>query len=121
MILIVDDDREWNLVLKLRLEREGYRTAQAYNGLEAIEKVQSDKPDLILLDIGMPVADGWKVCGTLRNQDETKDLPIIVVSAFTQPEDILQCRTYRIKRHILKPCSLETVVQNVRDVFDQKN
>lgn len=116
-ILIVDDDREWNLVLKLRLTRDGYAIRQAFNGLEAIEKIHADKPDLVLLDIGMPVADGWTVCEKVRNQEETKDLPIIIISSYSQPEDIIQCKTYRVKRHLLKPCSVETVAQNVRDVI----
>jgi CheY-like chemotaxis protein len=116
-ILVVDDDREWNLVLRLRLERENYIIEQAFNGLEALEKIKADKPDLVLLDIGMPVTDGWKVCGTLRNQEETKDLPVIMISSFNRPDDVLQSKTFRVKRFLIKPCSLDTVVQNVRDVL----
>lgn len=120
-ILVVDDDREWNFVLKLRLSREGFSADQAYNGMEALEKIRSAKPDLVLLDINMPVADGWQVCENLRSQEETKNLPVMIISSFTQSEDILKCKTYGVKRHLLKPCSLETVVQNVRDILNKKD
>lgn len=116
-ILVVDDDKEWNFLLKMRLEMAGFKGEQAFNGKEAIEKVQLAKPDLVLLDITMPIMDGWQVCETLREQPETKELPILILSSYRQPQDIERGKSYQVKRYLLKPCLPETVIQNVRDIF----
>lgn len=97
----------------------GFKGEQAFNGKEAIEKISQNKPDMVLLDITMPVMDGWQVCETLRGNDETKELPIIIQSSYTQAEDIERGKSYRVKRYLVKPCSPETIIQNVRDVLSQ--
>ncbi len=116
-VLVVDDDREWNLLLKMRLELAGFRSEQAFNGKEAIQKVNEGRPDLILLDITMPEMDGWDVCKALRDRPDTKDLPIIIISSFSQTEDIERGKSFRVKHYIIKPCSPKTVLQNVSAIL----
>ncbi len=118
-ILVVDDDKEWNLLLKLRLEGAGYSVEQAFNGREALEKIQEKIPDLVLLDITMPVMNGWDVCKALRERPETKNLPILVHSSYNRPEDLADGKSFQIKRYIIKPCLPGVVVQNVQDVFKE--
>ncbi|OGR84113.1 MAG: hypothetical protein A2636_00315 [Elusimicrobia bacterium RIFCSPHIGHO2_01_FULL_64_10] len=119
-ILVVDDDKEWSLLIRLRLEMAGFEAEQAFNGQEALDRIKAGRPELVLLDITMPVLSGWEVCQALRKQESTKDLPIVILSSYTQPEDIRQSKTYGVKRYLIKPCLPETVVQNVQDVLSQK-
>jgi CheY-like chemotaxis protein len=118
-ILVVDDDKEWNLLLKIHLEKSGFVIAQAFNGREAIEKIDANKPDLVILDINMPVMDGWEVCQTLRSSPSTENLPIMILSSYSQVQDIQRGKSFHVKRYLLKPCLPQTVVQNVRDIFTE--
>ena len=118
-ILVVDDDKEWNLVLKMALQKSGYAVTQAFNGKEAVDKVAQDMPDLVLLDVTMPIMSGWEVCEALRADPASKDLPIFILSSYSSPVDIEQGKMHRIKRYLIKPCSLSDVLQNVRDVSNE--
>lgn len=81
-ILIVEDEIDTYRLLKYRLEVEGqYQTIQAKDGVEALEKVRTEKPDLVILDIMLPVLDGYEVCRTLKNDASTKQIPIIMLTA----------------------------------------
>jgi len=80
-ILIVDDERMIVDYLEEYLQRLGYETATAANGREALEKVAVDSPDLILLDIVMPVIDGLKVCRILKGDEVTRLIPIVTRSS----------------------------------------
>lgn len=115
-IIIVDDDREWNLLLKMNLDRAGFKTIQAFDGGEAIEKIEKEKPDLILLDITMPVMDGWEVYKVLREKKETQGIPVAIISSYT-PENFEQSKTYQMARYLVKPISPSTIVQHARDIL----
>ena len=80
-VLVVDDYAENVELLKELLTASGYEVTTAYDGEEALKKVDRRKPDLILLDIMMPKMDGYQVCEALRNKEETKEIPIIFVTA----------------------------------------
>jgi len=86
-ILIVDDLPENVFMLQDRLEREGYEIITAYDGQSGIEKTKAEMPDLILLDVMMPGITGIEVCKTLVNDPETKNIPIILVTAKVGAED----------------------------------
>ncbi len=77
-ILIVEDEANIRELLRLYLEREGYTVFEAENGVEGIKKWKSDKPDMLLLDVMMPVMDGWAVCREIRAES---DVPIIMLTA----------------------------------------
>ena len=77
-ILIVEDRANIRELLRLYLEREGYTVLEAENGVEGIKKWKSDKPDMLLLDVMMPVMDGWAVCKEIRAES---DVPIIMLTA----------------------------------------
>ncbi len=67
-------------LLKIILEKNSYQVSLAANGLEALQKAISELPDLILLDVVMPAKSGWEVCKTLKSQDKTKHIPIIILT-----------------------------------------
>ncbi len=119
-ILIVDDDREWNFLLKMKLGIAGYMVDQAFNGEQALEKIFESKPDLVLLDITMPVMDGWQVCEQLRQKPETKALPVVIQSSLSNPEDLQRGKSFLVERFLLKPCSPTIIVQSIRDILASK-
>jgi two-component system alkaline phosphatase synthesis response regulator PhoP len=83
-ILIVEDDPDFVAPIKLVLESENYRVDVASDGVQALEKVKAEKPNLIILDIVMDKKDGFQVCSELKGNREYSDIPVIVVTAISQ-------------------------------------
>lgn len=80
-ILIVDDEVDVVEVVEMLLETEGYNVLKAYNGKEALDMLETEIPDLVILDIMMPEIDGVEVCRRMRGMDEMSDIPIVMFSA----------------------------------------
>lgn len=87
-ILVVDDQPSNVYVLRDRLLNEKFEVISAYSGAEAIEQARAELPDLILLDVMMPIMDGFEVCQILTKNEKTQNIPIILLTALTSPEDI---------------------------------
>jgi len=83
-ILVVDDQPINVQLLKRKLEREGIQVTAAYNGMEALQSVAANKPDLILLDVMMPGMDGFQATRKLQTDVDTQDIPVIIISGNTQ-------------------------------------
>ncbi|MFL6206862.1 MAG: PleD family two-component system response regulator [Acidimicrobiales bacterium] len=83
-ILIIDDDADIRLLLRLELSAEGHHITEAVNGRDGLEAIAADRPDLVLLDIMMPVLDGW---GVLEALDPAEAPPIVVVTALASDGD----------------------------------
>ena len=86
-ILIVEDNEASRDVLMRRLERRGYRVVIAVDGQEALAVARSARPDLILMDLGLPVMDGWEATRQLKGDPATRHMPIIVLSAHAMTTD----------------------------------
>ncbi len=80
-VLVVDDHPQIVRILQMRLENKGYQTVPAYNGKEALNEIEKRKPDLIILDIMMPEMNGYEVYGRLKEDPETSDIPVVMLSA----------------------------------------
>ena len=80
-VLIVDDEENIVELLKFNMELKGYEVEYAYDGEEALKKAKDIKPALILLDLMLPIMDGTKVCSKIREDEELKDTPIIMLTA----------------------------------------
>ena len=80
-ILIVDDEIHLVKILRFTLEHEGYNVISAFDGMEAIDKIESERPNLVILDLMLPGIDGYKVCNRIKKNEELKDIPIIILSA----------------------------------------
>jgi len=102
-ILIVDDEVELNHLIKKRLEVDRYQVITAYDGKEGIEKVKSENPDLIILDVYMPEMDGFEVCRILKGDDRYKKIPIIFLSAMAQQNDYNFGKEVGADAYIAKP------------------
>ena len=86
-ILLVEDHEEiWDF-LSRRLKRRGYEVVVAQDGQEGLDKARSERPDLLLLDMNLPVVDGWSVAQTLKGDTETKSIPIIALTAHAMAGD----------------------------------
>ncbi len=85
-IMIVDDFDDVRFMLRSLLERNGYRVIEVVNGEEAIETARRERPDLILMDLSMPVLDGFSAIYHIRKQVGMDDVPIVVISSHTAPE-----------------------------------
>jgi len=114
-ILVVDDEPSIVRLMEFILARQGHEMLIAVNGEEAVEKIQALKPDLILLDIMMPRIDGYEVARLVRANPETATLPIIMLSAKAQEEDIRKGMDVGVNEYITKPFSPEHLVHVVAD------
>ena len=86
-ILVVDDEVDNVRVLEALLLRRGYEVVKARNGAEALQQVEREQPDLILLDVMMPIMDGFEVCKILKDNPETRLIPVVIMTALGQVED----------------------------------
>jgi DNA-binding response OmpR family regulator len=116
-ILIADDEQSIVVPLEFLMEQKGYEVAAAYNGEEAIEKIISFKPDLILLDIMLPLIDGYEVCQMIRSNQNWKDIKIIFVSAMGREVDIAKGIALGADAYITKPFANAEIISKVKEVL----
>ncbi|MHC1690833.1 MAG: response regulator [Bacteroidales bacterium] len=112
-VLIVDDVDANVLLLKLLLTKAGYKTLTAYNGKDALEIIKKNSPDLVLLDIMMPVMDGHEVAAQLREMPERRDMPIIFLSALNSPDDIVKGFKFGAADYVSKPFNKDELLIRV--------
>ena len=110
-ILIADDEAQIREILKIYFEKEGFEVIEAEDGAAAILKVQSEKPDILLLDIMMPVLDGIEVCKQVRKMT---DLPIIMVTAKDEDDDRIAGLEIGADDYITKPFTLATTSRELK-------
>lgn len=121
-ILIVDDERDVVELLALTLQKKGYETIQAYDGPEAWEKIQSEKPDLLILDLMLPHLDGWEICRIIR-RDERKPIretAILILSAKALIEDRIHGLELGADDYLTKPFSLAELVIRVEKLLEKR-
>ena len=113
-VLVVDDDVKTVELVKLYLNRDGYRVMTAYDGIEALRLARESRPDLIVLDLMLPGMDGLEVCRTLRNES---DVPIIMLTAMTTDQDKLNGLELGADDYMTKPFSPRELAARVRTVL----
>lgn len=116
-VLIVDDEPLTQDMLRLMLEPAGFRVTSAEHGMEALEKIQESKPDIVLLDVMMPHMDGITVCKKLRSNPETADLPIIMLSGKTHLNAVEEGLSAGANRYLAKPMSRADLIKNLNEVL----
>lgn len=114
-VLVADDEPALRKLLKTNMELEGYETLEAANGAEVLESVKRDNPDIILLDIMMPVMDGWEVLTELAANPEYSQ-KVILVSAKASDDAQLQGWELGADEYITKPFDLDSLLERVREV-----
>ncbi len=113
-MLIADDEASILDVCRRYLEREGYEIYTAANGREALSIWRKKQPDLMILDLMMPIVDGWQVCETVRAEDET---PILMLTAKSEDYDRLFGLTIGANDYMSKPFNPQELVLRVRSIF----
>jgi len=116
-ILIVDDEPFILKSLSFVLTKEGFQIDTATNGLEAIEKIQEDKPDLVFLDIMMPKKNGMEVCQWIRKDPVAKDIYIILLTAKGQEMDRERGFSIGADEYMTKPFSPSSVVRRINEIL----
>ena len=117
-ILIADDEPDIRLVLRTRLELEGFAVLEARDGAEAVRMAQSETPDLIVLDVMMPEMDGVEVCNRLRASFNTRNIPVIMLTARASRDDKMSGLTKGANDYITKPFDLHELTQRVRNTLE---
>jgi len=119
-VLVVDDEIHIVHVVAIKLRNNGYEVISADNGAEAFELACEEKPDIIVTDFQMPVMSGLELVEKLRQRDETKDIPVIMLTARTFAISKEQQEDLRISSCLSKPFSPKELLGNIEDVLYQK-
>ena len=112
-VFIVEDDYDIAEVLRFNLEHKGYKVVWEENGENAFEKIINDIPDLLILDLALPGISGIDVCRYLKNNEKTKQLPIIILTAKIKKEDREAAVSAGADDYITKPFTLKDVLKRV--------
>ena len=113
-ILVVEDDRNISDLIRMYMEKEGFEVRSAYGGGKAIEEFEKQAPDLVLLDIMLPVMDGWAVCGKIR---ETSKVPIIMLTAKSEVNDRITGLEMGADDYIVKPFEMKELMARINAVL----
>ncbi|MBW1682206.1 MAG: response regulator [Deltaproteobacteria bacterium] len=116
-VLIVEDDLQNRQLVKDLLNIKGYDTIEATNGEEGIAIAKAEKPDLILMDIQMPVMDGIRALEILKGDPETREIPVVAVTAYAMKEDRQKYLDARFDDYVSKPFGTREFLQKVAEYF----
>ncbi len=117
-ILYIEDDSEMIDLVSLILNRQGYQVTGANGGRKGLELAQSVRPDLVLLDLMMPDMDGWDVYQQLKSAEETRNIPVIIITARSQTIDrVLGMQIAKVDDYIIKPFRPDDLIQSIKKVL----
>lgn len=119
-ILIVDDEPNIVLSLEYLMKKEGFEVLTAVNGEEALQLIEKDPPDLILLDIMIPKLDGYEVCQSVRADPDCDGIRIIMLTAKGRAVEREKGLALGADAYITKPFSTQEVVEKVRSILEEK-
>jgi len=121
-ILVVDDEEDIVFILKSVLSKKGYKVLEAFSGQEAIEKITKEKPDLVILDIMMQDINGWEVCKKIKNDKETKNTPVAMLSVLGDARDKKRSMEYAgADVHLTKPIEFDRLLGIVANLIERNN
>ena len=117
-ILVVDDEPDVLLIVKTGMQAEGYDVVTASNGLDALAMVKEEKPDVVILDVMMPLMDGFEVLAKLKEDDATAAVPVIMLTGLSERSKIQKALISGIHFYVVKPFEFEELIQKVRTVLN---
>ena len=118
-ILVVDDEPDFASIVQGNLEKEGFEVEVAYDGVEGLEKVKANPPDVIVLDVMMPEKDGYKMCKELKADERFADIPVIMLTAVGDHVTSTRYshadgRSMEAEDYLAKPASAEEITASVK-------
>ena len=120
-ILLIEDEAELSRAIKIRLEAGGFEAISAMDGEEGLEMARKEKPDLIVLDLILPSMSGFDVCRKLKVDKEYKDIPIIVLTAKFQPNDIRFGIAMGADAYITKPYESRELLAKIGELLAKRD
>jgi len=122
-ILLVDDEPDFVAIVKKYLEKEGFLVDVAYDGAEGLKKVKENPPDAMVLDVMMPEKDGYTVCQELKQSEQYKNIPIVLLTAVSTHVSSTRYSHYdgmstEADDYLPKPASAEEIVQSVKRLLE---
>lgn len=120
-ILVIDDDNAINELIKVNLELEGHQVIQAYDGIKGFALCKQELPALVILDVMMPDVDGFTVAQRIRKNDETKDIPILMLTALSQLNDKVNGFNIGVDDYLVKPFEMQELEVRVRALLKRTN
>ena len=123
LILVVDDEPDFVSIVQNNLEKEGFEVNVAYDGVEGLEKVRQNPPDLIVLDVMMPEKDGYEMCADLKKDKKYADIPILMLTAVADHVSSTRYSHYdgmsmEADDYLPKPASAEDITQSVKSLLN---
>lgn len=118
-VLIVEDNEDNRIVYSTILRHHGFVVREALDGEEGIAKAQRDLPDIILMDISIPIIDGWEVTRQLKASEATRHIPIVALTAHAMPGDRERAMDVGCDGYLAKPCEPRAVLAEVNRLIGQ--
>ena len=118
-ILIVEDSKAISTVLKEILEGEGHTVFLAGDGVAGIALARREKPDLVLLDLLLPKLNGYEVCNTLKRDNDTRHINVLVISTMDSPESVEKARLCGARNFMKKPYNLDDLLREIKRLLPQ--
>ncbi len=112
-VLIVEDNEDNRIVYATILQHRGYRVLEARNGEDGVRIARESRPDLILMDISVPIINGWKATEILKGDPDTDHIPVIALTAHALAEDRETAKSVGCDGYLAKPCEPRTVMAEV--------
>lgn len=120
-ILIIEDDTAINDLIKVNMELCGYEVCQAHDGIKGFALAKQELPNLIILDVMMPEVDGYTVAQRIRQNETTKDIPILMLTALSQLQDKVKGFDIGVDDYLVKPFEMEELKVRVRALLKRTN
>ena len=118
-ILVVEDEVSIRDLIERRLFIEKYQVITAPDGARAVALARAEQPDLILMDMGLPIMNGWQATHRIKTRPETQAIPIIALTAYAMPEDRARCIAAGCDDYETKPIDFPRLLQKVRALLDR--
>jgi len=118
-VLIVEENEDNRIVYSTILRHHGFRVSEALDGEEGIAKARRELPDIILMDISIPLIDGWEVTQTLKREAATSHIPVIALTAHAMPGDRERAMEVGCDGYLAKPCEPRAVLAEVNRLINQ--
>lgn len=118
LVLLAEDQSELRHLYAQHFEMSGFDVIEAGNGADAIRRTSAFLPDLVLMDLGMPVLDGWEATRVLKGNERTANIPVIALTAHDASDELRRATSAGFDWFVPKPCPPDALIREVRRVLD---